>query len=126
MLGQGWRGEVVGGGLEGEANPHEGEATSSSRNNRLVARDAVSVISAQRPRLMCRNRYRAATLSRPTLSLSSQLLSDEERRSWRFRPDDISHGCYAKRYACTHVARSVPHERKLTHTGSGSASLRTS
>jgi len=81
MLGLGWRGEVVEDGLEGEVNPHEGEATSSSRNNRLVARDAVSVISAQRPRLMCRNRYRAATLSRPTLSLSSQLLSDEERRS---------------------------------------------
>ena len=46
MLGLGWRGEVVEDGLEGEVNPHEGEATSSSRNNRLVARDAVSVISA--------------------------------------------------------------------------------
>ena len=79
MLGLGWRGEVAGGGLEGEANPHEGEATSSSRNICLVAGDAVSVISAQRPRLVCRNCCRAATLSLPTLSLSSQLLSDEER-----------------------------------------------
>ena len=55
MLGLGWRGDVVGGGLEGAYNPHEGEATSSSRNNCLVAGGAVSVISAQRPRLMCRN-----------------------------------------------------------------------
>ena len=52
MLGLGWRGEVVEGGLEGEANPHEGEATSSSRNNWLVAVDALSVTSAQRPRLV--------------------------------------------------------------------------
>ena len=110
MLGQGWRGEVVGGGLEGEANPHEGEATSSSRNNRLVARDAVSVISAQRLRLMYRNRCRAATRSL-SLSLSSQLLSDEERRSWRFRREHICHVSYTKRHGCVHVARSVPHVR---------------
>ena len=46
MLGLGWRGKVAEGGLEGEANLHEGEATSSSRNNCLVAGGAVSVISA--------------------------------------------------------------------------------
>ena len=122
MLGLGWKGEVVEGGSEGEGSSHEGEATSSSRNNCLIAGGAVSVISAQRARLMCRNRCRAATLSLPTLSLSSQLLPDEERRSWHFRPENISHGRYVERYACTHVARSIPHERKLTHTGSGSAS----
>ena len=119
LLRAGWKVKLPG-------SPHEGEATSSSRNNCLVAGGAVSVISAQRARLMCRIRCRAATLSLPTLSLSSQLLPDEERRSWHFRPENISHGRYAERYACTHVARSVPHERKLTHTGSGSASLRTS
>ena len=126
VLGLGWRGKVVEGGLEGEANPHEGEATSSSRNNCLVAGDAVPAISAQRPRLMCRNRCLAATLSLLTLSLLSQLLSDEERRPWLFRPENICRGSYTERYACMHVARSVPHERKLAHTGSGSASLRTS
>ena len=47
MLALGWRRKVVEGGLEGEANPHEGEATSSSRNNWLVAGDAVSVTSAR-------------------------------------------------------------------------------
>ena len=78
MLGLGWRGDVVGGGLEGAHNPHEGEATSSSRNNCLVAGGAVSVISAQRPRLMCRSYCWAATRSPPTLALSSQLLSDED------------------------------------------------
>ena len=126
MLGLGWRGKVVEGGLEGEANPHEGEATSSSRNNCLVAGDPVSATTAQRPRLMCPNRYRAATLSLLTLSLLSPLFSDEERRSWLFRPENIDHGSYTERYACIHVARSVPHERKLMNTGSGSASLRTS
>ena len=126
MLGLGWRGEVVEGGLEGEANHHEGEATSSSRNNCLVAGDAVSAISAQRPRLMCRNRCLAAMLSLLTLSLLSQLLSNEERRSWLFRPENICHGSYTERYACIHVALGVPHERKLMHTGIGSASLRTS
>ena len=126
VLGLGWRGEVVEGRLEGEANPHEGEATSSSRNNCLVAGGAVSVISTQRPRLMYRNCYRPATRSLRTLSLSSQLVSDEERRSWRFRPERISYGSDAERHGCIHVARSVPHERKLTYTGSGSASLWTS
>ena len=53
MLGLGCTGKVVEGGLEGDDNPHEGEATSSSRNNCLVAGDAVSAISAQRPRLLC-------------------------------------------------------------------------
>ena len=71
MLELSWRGEVAVGGLEGEAISHEGEPTSSSRNNCLVAGDAVSVISAQRPRLVCRKGCRAATLSLPTLSLSS-------------------------------------------------------
>ena len=80
MLGLCWRGEAVAGGLEGEANPHEGEARSLSRNSCFVAGGAVSVVSAQRPRLLCRNCYRPATLSMLTLSLSSQLLSDEERR----------------------------------------------
>ena len=103
MLGLGWRGELVGGGLEGDAYPHEGEAPSSSRNNCIVAGGAVSIISAQRPRLMCRNRCLAATLWLLMLSLLSQLLSDEERRSWRFRPENISHGRYAELYACTHV-----------------------
>ena len=83
-VGDGWRGEVVGVGLEGEANPHEGEARSSSRNYFRVAGDDVSAISAQRPRLMCRNCSRAATLSLLTRSLLSQLLSDEERRQWLF------------------------------------------
>ena len=46
MLGLGWRGEVVEGGLEGEANPHEGEARYLSENSRLVAGGAVSVVSA--------------------------------------------------------------------------------
>ena len=46
MLGLGWRGEVVEGGLEGEANRHEGEATCSSRNNCYVVGDAVSAKSA--------------------------------------------------------------------------------
>ena len=45
----GLEGEVVEGGLEGEANPNEGEARSLSRNNCLVAGGDVSVISAQRP-----------------------------------------------------------------------------
>ena len=72
--------------MEGEAIPHECAATSTSRNNCLVASGGVSVISAQRPRLMYRNCYRPATLSLPTMSLSSQLLSDEERQSWRYRP----------------------------------------
>ena len=70
-LGLGWRGKVVEGGLEGEANPHESEATSSSRNNCLVSGDAVSAISARRPRLMSQNRCRATTLSLLTLSLLS-------------------------------------------------------
>ena len=48
----GWKGKVVEGGLEGETNPHEGEARSSSRNNCLVAGNPASVISVQRPRLM--------------------------------------------------------------------------
>ena len=52
MLGMGGRGEVVGGGLEGEAISHEGEARSLSRNVCLVTGGAVSVISAQRPRLI--------------------------------------------------------------------------
>ena len=46
MLGLGWRGEVVRGVLEGEANPHEREAPSSSRNNSLVAGGAVSAVGA--------------------------------------------------------------------------------
>ena len=42
MLGLGWRGKVVEGGVDCEANPHEGEAISSSRNNCLAAGDAAS------------------------------------------------------------------------------------
>ena len=87
MFGRSWRGKVVEGGLEGEAHPHDGEAASASRHNCLVAGDAVSVISSQRPRLMYRNFYRPPTRLLPMLSLSSQLLSDEERRSWRFRSE---------------------------------------
>ena len=48
-----------------------------------------------------------------TLSTVSQLLSDDERRSWLFRPEHICHGNYTERYACIHVARSVSHEKKL-------------
>ena len=43
VLWLGWRGEVVGEALAGEANTHEGETTSSSRNNCLVSDGAVSV-----------------------------------------------------------------------------------
>ena len=86
MLGLGWTGEGIGGGLEGEANRHEGEARPLSRNGCLVAGGAVSVTSAQRPRLVCRNRCRAATRSLPTLSLSSQLLSDKKGDHGAFDP----------------------------------------
>ena len=29
-----------------------------------------------------------------------ELLSDEERRSWRFRPENICHGSYNQRHGC--------------------------
>ena len=44
-------GEVVRGGLGGEASPHEGDARSSSRNKYLVAGVVVSVTSVQRSKL---------------------------------------------------------------------------
>ena len=43
MFGLSWRGEVVVGGLGVEANPHESEARSFSRNIYLVAGGVVSV-----------------------------------------------------------------------------------
>ena len=125
MLGLGWRDKVVEGGLEGEANPHQGEDTSSSRNNCLVVGDAISAISARRPKLMCRNRCRAATLSLLTLSLLSQLLSGEERRSWLFDPK-IFATAVTPNGTRVYTLLCVSHERKLMHTGSGSESLRTS
>ena len=48
-----------------------------------------------------------------TLSLSSQLLSEEERRSWRFRPEGIFHGSYAKRLGCIHVSPTRGNSRIL-------------
>ena len=50
------------------------------------ASGAVSVDQRLASKSLCRNGYRPATLLASLLSLLSQQLPEEERRSWRFRP----------------------------------------
>ena len=51
------------------------------------AGSAVSVDQRVASREFCRNGYRPATLLLPMLPSLSQQLPEEERRSWRFRPE---------------------------------------